>query len=374
MQPSNLSFGQQPAMEFAGGNPNQFYNQGSYYIVQQQYSPQQIQAVYQPDRIAVQNPGVIVPNGLENVANVNKNTTLDLKKTKLCPNIKQGHCIKGDRCNFAHTADELRNRPNLHKTKMCPNIQKKGGCEFGDSCNFAHSELELRSTPDIYKTSLCNNFMAGECKLGDLCRFAHGDQELRKKPQNHGFDKSGQHGHFGQPRGGHNNRGGNARGGPGGRPSFGGKPRDNGVGRPQPHVGYPPNQVVIQPGLMPQQQAFMDEKGMIVYHNAPVMMNGVGGQPQGAYVVPMPVEQGQQQLQAQYQQFQTEINGNSQQVAGVQNVGIQPGTQQVQTIPGYAQVTQQQGMPNQQVQMVGQQQQMMQQVPQTMQANIQGMK
>merc|ERR1740139_1693213 len=110
--------------------------------------------------------------------------TLDLRKTKICPVIKQGmkRCPKGDRCNFAHSNEELRSKPNLSKTKMCPNITKTGHCEMADQCNFAHSELELRSTPNLYKTALCNSFMSGECKLGEYCRFAHGEAELRVKP------------------------------------------------------------------------------------------------------------------------------------------------------------------------------------------------
>merc|ERR1711904_388168 len=71
---------------------------------------------------------------------------------------------------------------DLRKTKICPNITKTGHCEMGDQCNFAHSELELRSTPNLYKTALCNSFMSGECKLGEYCRFAHGEAELRMKP------------------------------------------------------------------------------------------------------------------------------------------------------------------------------------------------
>jgi hypothetical protein len=53
--------------------------------------------------------------------------TLDLKKTKICPVVKQGkRCPKADMCNFAHTNEELRAKPNLSKTKMCPMVIKNG--------------------------------------------------------------------------------------------------------------------------------------------------------------------------------------------------------------------------------------------------------
>jgi len=59
-------------------------------------------------------------------------TQLDLYKTKLCPNylevsfhlIQNGQCSKGDKCQFAHGKNELREKPNLKKTKICENYVK----------------------------------------------------------------------------------------------------------------------------------------------------------------------------------------------------------------------------------------------------------
>merc|ERR1712232_1168922 len=102
----------------------------------------------------------------------------DFRKTRLCANLQ--NCTKGDKCNFAHSVEELKMKPNLVKTKLCPSIQKIGHCPHGESCKYAHNELELRATPNIYKTSLCNNYMMGQCKLGLHCRFAHGEGELRR--------------------------------------------------------------------------------------------------------------------------------------------------------------------------------------------------
>lgn len=358
-----MNFGQQPQIEFAGQNPQQqqFYGQ-NYYIVQQQYQPQQVQQVQQQNSYQQKGPspmGGMPPadNGLPNKSNV-----LDLKKTKLCPNLKQGHCPKGDRCNFAHSQEELRMKPNLMKTKMCPNMQKKGGCEFGDSCNFAHSELELRSTPNIYKTSLCNNFMAGECKLGDLCRFAHGEIELRKKVQNMPQNDFRPQQQFNRPMEMRNGMRGGQQGGRGGGQRGGGRPQGGQMG------GYQQNQqVLVQPGQMQPQQAFVDDKGMIVYPNAqPMMINGQ----QGAYVMAVPGENGIQAVQTQYAGFQGEVGQNSQN--HIQAVQMQGNVQQgVQGVPGYAQISPQQlqgGQP--QVQILGQQGQMIQQIPQNMPVNI----
>lgn len=136
MQINNNFAGQ----DFNQMNPHaQVYTQQpagqSYYILQapvQQQAPGQRQP-YKPDQFRQQNAyhnqnnqnrpnmanqgGTLPPNGMS----PDYKTTLDLKKTKLCPVIKQGkRCSKGDMCNFAHTIEELRAKPNLSKTKMCP--------------------------------------------------------------------------------------------------------------------------------------------------------------------------------------------------------------------------------------------------------------
>merc|ERR1712151_656206 len=185
-----VSFLMQPNSNFVGqeyGQVNQ-QQQGQmdqqppsqqYYILQQPVQQQQMpnqQMYFKQDNKPMGN----MQDKMQ-IAQSSSTQTLDLRKTKICPVIKQGmkRCPKGDRCNFAHSNEELRSKPNLSKTKMCPNITKTGHCEMGDQCNYAHSELELRSTPNLYKTALCNSFMAGECKLGEYCRFAHGESELR---------------------------------------------------------------------------------------------------------------------------------------------------------------------------------------------------
>lgn len=105
-----------------------------------------------------------------------------MQKTKLCRFHILSCCSRGRLCVFAHSLEELRERPNLRRTKMCPALQQQGGCSRGELCNFAHSEGELRSTPEFYKTSICSAVASGKtCPMGSSCRFAHSEGELRSR-------------------------------------------------------------------------------------------------------------------------------------------------------------------------------------------------
>ncbi|CAE8607593.1 unnamed protein product [Polarella glacialis] len=57
----------------------------------------------------------------------------------------------------------------------------RGLCDRGASCTYAHSASDLRPKPDLSRTSLCRTFMkAGLCMAGEECMFAHGRAELRR--------------------------------------------------------------------------------------------------------------------------------------------------------------------------------------------------
>lgn len=59
-----------------------------------------------------------------------------------------------------------------------------GKCLRGENCKFAHSALQIRQKPDLTRTSLCHDFMRKRsCKNGDNCRYAHGEKELQLRPQ-----------------------------------------------------------------------------------------------------------------------------------------------------------------------------------------------
>lgn len=55
-----------------------------------------------------------------------------------------------------------------------------GSCNRGRECSFAHSTDDLQEKPDLYKTKLCTDFMmSGACKNIGECKFAHGKHDLR---------------------------------------------------------------------------------------------------------------------------------------------------------------------------------------------------
>jgi len=63
-----------------------------------------------------------------------------------------------------------------YKTELCDQIKQRGFCQYGDKCQFAHSRHELREKPrhPKYKTKVCNTFRdTGYCKYGKRCTFIH---------------------------------------------------------------------------------------------------------------------------------------------------------------------------------------------------------
>ena len=80
------------------------------------------------------------------VANGN-NVSSSRYKTELCrPYEESGHCKYGDKCQFAHGADELRNLPRhpKYKTERCRTFHTSGFCPYGPRCHFIHNEDELK--------------------------------------------------------------------------------------------------------------------------------------------------------------------------------------------------------------------------------------
>jgi len=127
-----------------------------------------------------------------------------LKKTRMCPNLMQrGYCEK-ERCNFAHSEEELQPRPDLKKTRLCK-FWQQGKCPYERDCKFAHGEDELQdgqggededstgnrdegkdaqqTGTSFRKTRPCRYWLKGHCQYGDSCRFAHGDEELEEEEE-----------------------------------------------------------------------------------------------------------------------------------------------------------------------------------------------
>ncbi|EPY53755.1 CCCH tandem zinc finger protein [Schizosaccharomyces cryophilus OY26] len=75
----------------------------------------------------------------------------------------------------------------LYKTEPCKNWQTTGNCRYGNKCQFAHGEDELKEPPrhPKYKSEPCRSFMLyGYCPYGLRCCFLHDEQGLINSQQN----------------------------------------------------------------------------------------------------------------------------------------------------------------------------------------------
>jgi len=62
------------------------------------------------------------------------------------------------------------------KTELCRNISESGSCQYADRCLYAHSRAELRERPvnAKFRTDLCKAFHEdGFCGYGARCSFRH---------------------------------------------------------------------------------------------------------------------------------------------------------------------------------------------------------
>jgi len=75
-------------------------------------------------------------------------TQRTLKFTRMCKHFRTKRCFMGNNCNFAHSEEELRVRPNLEGTGLCYQFMSKGHCKRGADCTFAHGKKELREIPE----------------------------------------------------------------------------------------------------------------------------------------------------------------------------------------------------------------------------------
>ncbi|ORZ35153.1 hypothetical protein BCR44DRAFT_1383835, partial [Catenaria anguillulae PL171] len=61
-----------------------------------------------------------------------------------------------------------------YKTEMCRSWEETGTCRYGNKCQFAHAPNELRQVPrhPKYKTEVCRTFHEqGWCPYGRRCCF-----------------------------------------------------------------------------------------------------------------------------------------------------------------------------------------------------------
>lgn len=67
------------------------------------------------------------------------------------------------------------------KTQPC-RFFAQGWCRNGTNCAFAHSAEEMRECPDLTKTSICHLWTRRQCpRSAEECRYAHGTWDIRKR-------------------------------------------------------------------------------------------------------------------------------------------------------------------------------------------------
>jgi hypothetical protein len=100
-------------------------------------------------------------NNANNQANnVNKQINYSRYKTELCRQFSEnGECKYGDKCQFAHGFNDLKdiNRHPKYKTELCKTFHSKGFCPYGPRCHFIHEINEkLDNLPCALKNEKSN--------------------------------------------------------------------------------------------------------------------------------------------------------------------------------------------------------------------------
>lgn len=75
-------------------------------------------------------------------------------------------------------------KSTLYKTEICRSWEETGNCRYGNKCQFAHSTDEVRPVDrhPKYKTEMCRTFWEkGACPYGKRCCFIHTDKDLFEK-------------------------------------------------------------------------------------------------------------------------------------------------------------------------------------------------
>ncbi|XP_065157982.1 protein TIS11 isoform X1 [Atheta coriaria] len=71
-----------------------------------------------------------------------------------------------------------------YKTELCRPYEEFGVCKYGDKCQFAHGMNELRNLArhPKYKTELCRTYhTVGFCPYGPRCHFVHNQEEVMQQ-------------------------------------------------------------------------------------------------------------------------------------------------------------------------------------------------
>ena len=116
-------------------------------------------------------------------ASTTKSKPTGLFKTQLCRHFEQkGFCNLGEKCNFAHGKEELREAPPGSAPAPVASSYNYGGYQPKTYQQPSYTQVD-HSSSKYYKTVLCRNFtQTGQCSFGPNCKFAHGEEELRAHP------------------------------------------------------------------------------------------------------------------------------------------------------------------------------------------------
>ena len=83
----------------------------------------------------------------------------------------------------AERAQQVNQNSSRYKTELCRPFEENGTCKYGDKCQFAHGMQELRNLQrhPKYKTELCRTYhTTGLCPYGPRCHFIHNSEETKK--------------------------------------------------------------------------------------------------------------------------------------------------------------------------------------------------
>uniref|UniRef100_A0A915JSC9 C3H1-type domain-containing protein n=1 Tax=Romanomermis culicivorax TaxID=13658 RepID=A0A915JSC9_ROMCU len=116
-------------------------------------------------------PGPISPTTSCDSGNGGGSGTTNPKyKTEMCRSVfAKIPCKYGDNCQFAHTEDEMRNRPrnNKYKTINCKNFHLKGYCYYGPKCDFSVEQRLVTKLCDLSALDNDSVTSVSWCEKGD---------------------------------------------------------------------------------------------------------------------------------------------------------------------------------------------------------------
>jgi tristetraprolin len=102
--------------------------------------------------------------------------------------VELGTCKFGDRCQFAHAKEELRNvpRPEKYKTRKCKKFFEEGICPYGSRCSFLHSDkplVELGNSSDEEKPWTRNVFDSPVSQQGEkkIFKYKYDSDDLQSE-------------------------------------------------------------------------------------------------------------------------------------------------------------------------------------------------